>query len=171
MRRLGLRAGLLARCQLAGVAGLAVALLSGCAGFNPQQLRNGQTLPEVQALLGAPTGRHALAAGAQRIEFARGPYGRETWMVDLGPDGRVTATAQVLDAAHFEQVTVGMSGAELLQLLGRPGARQSEWQQRQTWSWRYVTHDCLWARVTLGPDGKVLQGVALMPDPVCDSRR
>ena len=147
---------------------LAFSTLCGCASFNPQQLRTGQTLPEVQALLGPPTGGYALAAGARRVEFARGPYGRETWMVDLGPDGRVTSIAQVLDAAHFGQVTVGMSAVELLQLLGRPAARQAEWQQRQTWSWRYATYECLWARVTLGPDSRVLQGVALMPDPDCD---
>ena len=61
-----------------------------------------------------------------------------------------------------------MSRDALLRLLGRPASRQGEWQKRETWSWRYDNHDCLWLRVTLDASGKVWSGPATLPDPLCD---
>lgn len=140
-------------------------LLSACSTPPP---RSGQTQAELLAQMGPATGRYPLAGGAQRLEFARGPAGRVTWMVDLDATGRVQRSEQVLDAAHFAQVQPGMAADELLRLLGRPAAKQGEWQQRETWSWRYETQDCLWFRVTLGADRRVQNGGAYMTDPACD---
>lgn len=156
----------------AGRAALAVAVLALCAACaipQPQQLRAGQTEAEMLALMGAPTGRYPLADGAQRVEFARGPAGRVTWMVDLDASGRVLQVEQVLDARHFAQVQDGMPRDDLLRLLGRPAEVQREWQRRETWSWRYETNDCLWFRVTLDADGRVRGGGAHMFDPACDA--
>ena len=151
----------LRRRALIGLLGL----LTACSTAPPS---TGQTEAEVLALMGPATGRYLLAGGAQRLEFARGPAGRVTWMVDLDAAGRVQRSAQVLDAAHFAQVQPGMPADELLRLLGRPAARQGEWQQRETWSWRYETNDCLWFRITLGADRRVQNGGAYMTDPACD---
>ena len=146
-------------------------LLAGaCSTPHPQQVRAGQNQAELLAAMGEPTGRYVLDGGAQRWEFARGPAGRVTWMVDLDADGRVLAIEQVLDAAHFARVVDKMPREALLRLLGRPAARQGEWQGRETWSWRYETHDCLWFRVTIGADGLVRDGGAVMTDPACDTR-
>lgn len=146
-------------------------VLLGCAALEPAtQLQRGQSEAEIVQRMGAPTGRHALPSGATRLEFARGPAGRTTWMVDLDPGGRLSSAEQVLHAGHFAQVSDGMTGAELLRLLGRPAERAGEWQNRQTWSWRYVTNDCLWFRVTLSADGRTLGGGSHMPDPSCDAR-
>jgi hypothetical protein len=80
------------------------ALLAGCAVFQPPPLAVGQTEAQVQALLGGPTARYAMPDGSTRLEFATGPYGRQTWMVDLGPDGRSRAFRQVLEqAGHTKQ--------------------------------------------------------------------
>lgn len=147
----------------------AVWLAAGCA-LAPKPPQAGETEADALVALGQPTGRYTLPGGAQRLEFARGPAGRTTWMVDLGADGRVLAAAQVLDAAHFGQVSDGLPRDDLLRLLGRPANRQAEWQGRETWSWRYETNDCLWFRVTLSADGRVLGGGSFMPDPVCDAR-
>jgi hypothetical protein len=156
-------------------------LLAGCAMPQPQQLRPGQSEAEMLALMGQPTGRYALntaaspdaalPGAAQRVEFARGPAGRVTWMVDLDAMGRVLRVDQVLDADHFNRVNDGMPREALLLLLGRPAHVQREWQQRETWSWRYQTNDCLWARVTLGADARVQGGTAIMTDPACDAGR
>jgi hypothetical protein len=153
----------LGRC---GLAALAI-LLAACAG---PALRTGASEPEVLAALGAPTGRYALPDGLERLEFARGPYGRVTWMVDLDAAGRVLRWEQVLDAAHFARVSDGMTREQLLRLLGRPADRAGEWQDRVTWSWRYETSECLWFRVTLSADGSVINGGAYMTDPRCDAR-
>ena len=120
--------------------------------------------------MGAPTGRYPLPSGAQRLEFAQGPAGRQTWMVDLDAQGRVLKTDQVMSQRFFDQVRDGMDRDELLRLLGRPAARHGEWQNRQTWSWRYLNYDCLWLRVTLNADGTVRGGASTLPDPACDDQ-
>lgn len=150
------------------VALLLAAALVGCASLQPPQAAIGQTETEVLARLGTPTSRYTLPAGAQRLEYATGPYGSTTLMVDLGGDGRVTASAQVLTEANFAKVRDGMPRDEVLRLLGRPADKAGEFMNRQTWSWRYPTYDCLWARITFEPDGKVRGGAAMMTDPRCD---
>lgn len=142
--------------------------LAACAALQQPLPAPGQTEAEALALLGRATGRYPMADGTQRLEFARGPYGLQTWMVDLDSAGRVLRTEQVLTEQHFARVRHGMPRDELLRLLGRPGEVQREWQDRETWSWRYPTHDCLWARVTLDRRGLVQGGAALMPDPRCE---
>jgi hypothetical protein len=146
-----------------------VCLLAACAIQHPADLRAQQSEAEVLDAMGQPTGRYLLDGGAQRLEFARGPSGRVTWMVDLDAAGRVTQYAQVLEPGHFARVVDGMPEDELLRLLGRPADRQGEWQDRETWSWRYETNDCLWARVTLGADRRVQGGTAILFDPACDA--
>ena len=145
---------------------LIAALLVGCAA---PILQPGLSEAQVRGQLGEATGRYAMPGGGTRLEFARGPYGRTTWMIDLDAAGRVQAWAQVLDAAHFAQVRDGMPRDELLLLLGRPAERAREWQQRETWSWRYETNDCLWFRVTLSREGRVIDGGSHMIDPRCDA--
>ncbi len=150
---------------------LAMALmLSACASFKPTQPRPGQAEAELPALLGPPTGSYALPGGAKRLEYATGPYGRTTLMVDVAADGRVTSSQQVLTEANFAKVRTGMTRDELLLALGRPADKAGEYMNRQTWSWRYPTYDCLWARVTLNADGRVWGGGAsYLPDPRCDA--
>lgn len=144
-------------------------LLGACASLEPAlRLQVGQTEAELLQAMGAPTNRYTTAAGAPRLEFARGPAGRTTWMVDLDASGRVAVAEQVLDAPHFDRVIEGMSRDQLLRFLGRPAHRAGEWQNRETWSWRYVTNDCLWFRVTLSAEGRTLGGGGYMPDPACD---
>lgn len=146
-----------------------LAALAGCAVLQPApQPVAGQSEAEVVARLGTPTSRYTLPAGGQRLEYATGPYGRTTLMVDLGADGRVTGSAQVLTEANFAKVRDGMPRDEVLRLLGRPADKAGEYMNRQTWSWRYPTYECLWARITFEPDGKVRGGASLMTDPRCD---
>lgn len=149
---------------------LVVLALAACAGFAPP-LATGQTEAQVQGLLGMPTGRYTMNDGVTRLEFATGPYGRHTWLVDIGPDGRSRWFEQVLNTryfAEFQQRAAGMSRAELLRALGRPGVRQhGGWAGGETWSWRYPTNDCLWFQVSIGADDKVIGG-GYGIDPMCD---
>ena len=147
---------------------MASGTLGACAALQPPQATPGQSEADVLARLGTPTSRYTLPAGGQRLEYATGPYGRTTLMVDLGGDGRVTGSAQVLTEANFAKVRDGMPRDEVLRLLGRPADKAGEYMNRQTWSWRYPTYECLWARITFEPDGKVRGGASLMTDPRCD---
>ena len=156
-----------------GIFSLAVllaVLLGGCAGYSPTGVAPGQSESDAVRSMGAPTGRYALPGGGARLEYARGPYGRHTYMIDLDSAGRVERVVQVLTEANFLRVAPGMGRDELLLLLGRPGEVFAvPWQRAQVWNWRYPTSDCLWFQATVTLDGRVLdagRGV----DPHCDAR-
>lgn len=153
----------------AGLLVLALGLLSACASLQPPLARPGQTEAQMLATMGTPTGRYTLDAGAQRVEYATGPFGRVTWMVDLDASGRITAVQQALTRQNFAKVRHGMPRDELLRLLGRPADRAGEYMNRETWSWRFETYDCEWVRVTLTAEGRVRGGASYLPDPRCDA--
>ena len=144
------------------LSGFAAALtLVACA--LPQQLQTGQSEAEVRQRFGEPTGRHRLDGGRTRLEFASGPMGRETWMVDLDAGGRVSAWHNALEEwrLHALQQRLAQPPAllrdELLRTLGRPGERGSGgWLAGgELWSWRYTTNECLLFQATLAVDGRV----------------
>jgi hypothetical protein len=151
------------------ISALALALLlAGCAGLQPhKQLANGQTEANVLATMGQPTNRYSLPGGGQRLEYARGPQGFETWMVDLDAAGRVSRVEQVLPL-RFADVKRGMAADEVQRLLGRPAHRQRQYLDRVTWYWRYTPYECLWWGITLSPQGRVLDTGGNVPDPRCD---
>jgi len=146
--------------------------LAACAGWSRPPPQPGQSEAEARQRLGAATARYALPGGTARLEFATGPWGRETWMVDLDTGGRVSAARQVLGEASFaafQAKAPGMSREELLRTLGTPGERRSGgWQGGEVWSWRYPTNDCLWFQVSIGADDVVRDG-AYGIDPRCDA--
>lgn len=149
---------------------LAVAAMAGCAtSYGPGPLGPGATEADVVARMGPPTGRHALPDGNKRLEFARGPFGRETYMVDLDANGRVVRIRQVLGEQQFLAMQPGMTRDEVLREFGRPAeAQRVGFVGREVWSWRYPTNDCLWFRATFGPDGRLIDGGGYLPDPMCD---
>src|SRR5687767_179514 len=95
-------------------------LLAACTGYAPGKLVAGHGVDEVTRQLGTPTGRHALPQGGTRLEFARGPFGRHTYMVDLDPQSRVTGWKQVLTENEFAAIVPGMAQEEVLRRIGRP---------------------------------------------------
>jgi hypothetical protein len=151
------------------LAAIASALwLAACAVQPPQA---GTPLPQVLQAWGAPTARYPLPAGAQRLEYASGPYGRTTWMVDVDAAGLVTQARQVLNEAEFVQVqaTTDLRRDGLLRWLGTPGERRhGGWAGGEVWSWRYPTNDCLWFQSSVADDGRVT-GSAYGIDPRCDA--
>lgn len=155
-----------ARITFAVVVG--TGLLCGCAAVPPVP---GESQAEVMRAWGTPTARYALADDGLRLEYATGPYGRTTWMVDLDRSGVVVDARQVLNPAEFlaVQSTPELSRGALLMWLGTPGDRHGGGLAGgQVWSWRYPTNDCLWFRASVGDDGLV-HGAAYGIDPACDA--
>lgn len=162
-------------CPPAGLRRIAVALvcaaaLSGCAGPGLTPLASGLSEAEVAQRWGAPTGRYTLPEGT-RLEYARGPAGTETWMVDLDAQGRTQSWRQVLDWQYLQQVQgtlPGLSRDQVLVLLGRPSdVRSGGWQGGEVWSWRHDSPFCLWLQASVGDDGR-LRDAGFYPDPRCD---
>lgn len=150
---------------------LLAALLTSCATPPPAP---GTPREAVLQAWGQPTARHALPGGTERLEYATGPFGRTTWMIDLDTTGRVRQARQVLNEAEFLQVQIRAgSGAltreELLRWIGTPGERRhGGWAGGEVWSWRYPTNDCLWFQASVADSGRVTSA-AFGTDPVCDA--
>ncbi len=142
------------------------AALAACAPLQPPR-------SEQEALQnwGAPTARYTLPDGTQRLEYATGPYGRATWMMDLGPQGQVLRMRQVLTDTELMavQAAMPMPATALLQWIGRPGeTRHGGRAGGRVWAWRYQTNDCLWYLVSVD-DAGTAQSAAFMIDPRCDT--
>jgi hypothetical protein len=153
------------------VSAVLVMALAGCAVQAPQR---GAARAEVQARWGPPTASYSMPDGQTRLEYASGPYGRTTWMVDVDAAGSVVQARQVLNEAEFLALQTrladgGMPREDLLRWLGRPGERRHGGRPGgEVWSWRYPTNDCLWFEVSVTDAGLVHSG-AYAIDPRCDS--
>ncbi|HEV7913736.1 MAG TPA: hypothetical protein VGP22_08205 [Albitalea sp.] len=146
----------------------AAAAVAGCAtGYGPASLKTGATVAEATAAMGAPTGRYP-HDGGERLEYARGPFGKHTYMLDFDPQGRLNGWQQVLTESRFDDIRAGMSRDEVLMALGHPSqARPLSYQQRDLWSYRYDAPFCKWFQVGIDRQGKVVD-TGYGPDPMCD---
>jgi outer membrane protein assembly factor BamE (lipoprotein component of BamABCDE complex) len=150
---------------------LCAVLLSACAtSYSPASLKPGDSIDLAKQQMGPPTGEYRLADGGTRLEFARGPRGKQTFMLDFDAQGRLIRSVQVLDEAHFNELRAGMSGDQVLATLGRPAEVWSVRYHRQTvWSYRFEGPFCQLFHVGLTPAG-VVEDTSYGPDPLCERR-
>jgi len=145
---------------------LAPLFVAGCA-LPPPAPGTGEA--DLRQRWGAPTDTHVLPDGGRRLEYATGPMGRSTWMIDLGADGRVRQARQVLSPESLWALPVGTLDRQALRReLGRPGEVRGVHGGGETWFWRYETNDCLWLAASIDREGRFTGG-ALLPDPACDA--
>ena len=152
----------------AGSGAAAAALLGGCAStYGPQSLGSGATINETLAKMGSPTARYA-REGGERVEFARGPYGKHTYMLDFDAQGRLAHWDQVLTEQNFNTVREGETREQVLLAIGHPSdIRALPVQGRTLWSYRYDAVFCKWFQVGLDASNKVVD-TGYGPDPLCD---
>lgn len=148
-----------------------LAMVSACTGYSPSSLPIGATAAEVVSVMGQPTGT---TQAPRRLEFARGPYGKHTYMLDFDADGRLLSWDQVLTENNFFQVRPGQTEDDVIQRLGRPSTTFPIGRQHIiVWNYRYENPFCQWFQVSIGtaPDmlGRVTD-VGLGPDPMCTPR-
>lgn len=153
------------RCALMLVAGL-----GACSSYGPPSLAAGASVADATRALGPATGDYPLPSGARRLEFARGPFGKHTYMLDFDAQGRLLHWAQVLTEARFNAVLAGMPKDEVLRALGHP-SEQSRlgWQRQTVWSYRYESVFCRWFQVGIDEAGRVTD-TAYLPDPLCEAK-
>ena len=159
------------RHAIAAVMVLGSTLLAACAGYSPGDLQPGTPIADVVARMGSPTGEYPGPNGTRRVEFARGPAGKQTYMVDVNPQGQVIKWEQVLTEQKFASLAVGMPEADVLYNIGRPSdvlniPRRNE----QVWSYRYANYEsCIWFQVNIDqPTRKVTElghGIDWQCDP------
>jgi hypothetical protein len=150
------------------LAAASVSILAACAGYSPP-VKNGQTADEVTQSMGRPTARYPAPGGGERIEYARGPAGKQTYMIDMDASGHVTGWTQVLTEPNFESLKIGTLQQDVLFKLGRPSSRMRvRFKDSDVWSYRYESMGyCRWFQVSIGGTGKVVD-TGYGPDPECD---
>jgi len=99
---------------------LLLALLTGCATLFPPPVHVGDTEAEVIAKRGQPTNRYE-DGNIRVLEYALGPGAQLTYMVRMGPDGKVLSFEQVLTPEKFATVQLGKTTRhDILVTFGRP---------------------------------------------------
>jgi hypothetical protein len=150
---------------------LSVAVLAACSTYGPGKLAVGQSEADARAELGEPTVRTSLPNGGTRLDYARGPYGKHTYRVELDASGKVTLVDQLLTEINFETLRPGWSQEQVRDRLGPPSETRGGWRGvGEVWSYRYEWFNlCRWFQVWM-VDGRVREA-AYAPDPVCDDKR
>jgi hypothetical protein len=110
--------------------------LGACAISRPVNV--GDTEAQVIAARGTPTHRYSIG-NEQLLEYNRGPFGQETFMARIGPDGRVISFEQVLTDEKFAAIRINQSTKDdVLHIIGAPSERS--WlplSRLEVWSYPY----------------------------------
>jgi len=151
---------------------LAACGAAGCASYDGRGLVPGRsTATEVEALMGKPAERLALAEGDRLGFYPRNPYGLHTYAVRLSPEGVVREVDQRLTVQNLSRLVAGTHTAkDVREILGPPWrTTRFERQRREVWHYRMdnglrIEHDL---SVQFSEDG-VLREVLLLRDPKYD---
>ena len=116
-------------------------LIAGCASHDGRGLKPGvSSLDDVIQLMGEPAMRWQEPDGSQRLAYPRGPAGFNTFMVTIGPDGRMISLHGVLNMKTFALIREGMTQEQVLRILGPSVAAWTIYFERRdelVWEWRY----------------------------------
>ena len=136
---------------------LATMLLAACASYSGSGLKPGEArLDDVQGLMGPPAMRWQEPDGSVQLAYPRGPAGFHTFMVNLGPDGRLQSIANVLEEKSFARIRARMTKDEVLRVLGPPDYSRSVYfkaRDELVWDWRFCQLNGYAARFLVLFDG------------------
>lgn len=148
--------------------------LTGCAGVigGPPPMP-GESVEAVTAKLGRPTAIYSLADG-QEYEYARGPYGQQTYMAQFGLDQRLRRFEQVLTGEKF--ATIKLNSAthqDVLRAVGRPAeTSRVRMNNYEVWSYRYKEAGVWNSMMHVHfDDAGIVRLMQNGPDPMYDDRR
>lgn len=118
----------------------AIALfLAACASLGGQSVvMLGEMESAVISKLGMPTHRYQDGA-EQLLEYMMGPWGQQTYMARIGPDGRLISYEQVLTLEKFASIKVGHATKDdVLKAIGAPSdTTYLTLSELEVWSYPY----------------------------------
>jgi hypothetical protein len=117
---------------------LAACLVTGCASYSGSSLVAGKsTAADVEALMGKPAERIEKAGGGSVLYYPRGPFGRETYAVLIGADGKVEAVEQRLTDANIAKLVLGTTTSKEVRELFGPPILVTHFSRLQRDVWEY----------------------------------
>ena len=113
--------------------------LFGCDYAAQKELKVGEsTRDDVVRYMGKPEMIWEENDGSQVMEYARGPQGHQTYMVEIGADGKYRGMKNILIDDTFARVKPGMSRDDVRRLLGKPTETvEFKLKHEIVWSWRH----------------------------------
>lgn len=115
-------------------------LLAACASYSGSGLKPGEArLEDAQRLMGPAAMRWRDADGSVQLAYPRGPFGRHTFMVKLGPDGRLQSIANALEDTSLAKIQAGLTEEQVLRILGPPDHGRTIYfkaRDELVWDWR-----------------------------------
>jgi len=120
------------------LAALVLVLVAGCASYSGRGLQPGKsTAQDVTALMGAPGMEVKRPNGDTWLYFPRNPWGRQTYVAALGPDGRLIDLEQRLTYDNIYSIKKDQRIEDVRLLLGPP--REVSRMPRTGWDiWEYA---------------------------------
>jgi len=139
----------------------AVALLAACAAspWSTLSVPPGTPAADVVAHSGRPTRVVPLPNGGQRLQYSMQPLGREAFMVDVDPAGRVVNSYQALYEGNFNRIEPGQwTRADIEREFGPPAWVDgvASWNGPiYTYRWRDLARSDMFYWVYFDPQGVV----------------
>ena len=119
-------------------------ILAGCTSYGGTGLRPGESrLADVEALMGQPAMRWKNGDGSVQLAYPRGPAGYQTFMVYIGPDGRLQCNVNVLNETGLARIGPGMTKEQVLRVLGPPDYSRTVYfkaRDELVWDWRFCPY-------------------------------
>jgi len=134
---------------------LSLMLLTGCAGYAPDDRLIGENSEKITQTLGKPSSEFKSGDGSVLI-FPRGPRGKHTYFVYLDQDGKAVRWTQVLDEKNFALIKPDMHRNEVIAIIGEAKDTYGLARNRgYVWNYRYVNSHCLWFNIEFSKDDSV----------------
>lgn len=146
---------------------VAATLLAGCDAQRVEKLEEGvATEVQVRQQFGEPVTVTVEADGTRTLEYPRQPEGSTNYVIQIGPDGKMSSLRQLLTPDNFTRVSPGMGPLEVRKLLGRPAVmRRLDLKNEDVWEWRFKQggQQAMVFSATFDGSGKVV-GTATVDD-------
>ena len=134
---------------------LLTACFAGCVSYGPDSELLGQDKAQVIAKMGPPSMERQLANGS-RLEYPRGPFGKNTYFVFLNSERKVTGWDNVLTTSNFDKITPGMLASDVEFLIGESKSNFGVGSKaHRVWEYPFSNSICRVFQVEVTPDGKV----------------
>jgi len=148
---------------------LSALLLAACASYSGSGLKPGEAqFEDVVRVMGEPAMQWQDPDGSRQLAYTRGYY---TYMVNIGPDGKLQKIENVMNTKVFSRIHPDMTKDQVLRILGpsfSPGTAYYKARDELVWEWRFFTDFDIRARFEVlfdGTKGTVRSTLILAPSP------